>query len=70
MFVSQERGMTCDQNKNKKQCSWCKTPFYYLKANKTLDVFHNLGPLASLKLKKLEEEMFENAKHITDSNIK
>ena len=39
------------RNKAKKQCSCSKMPFYYLTVNKTRDVFHKLGPLASLGLK-------------------
>ena len=34
-----------------KQCSCCKMLFYYLTANTTRDVFHNSGPVASLRLK-------------------
>ena len=38
-------------NKTKKICSCSKISFYYLTANKTRDVFHNSGPLTSLRLK-------------------
>ena len=40
-------------NKTKKQCSCSKMWFYYLAAYKTLDVFHNLGPLNWLRLKNI-----------------
>ena len=38
-------------NKTKKQRSCSKMPFYYLRANKTHDLFHNSIPLVSLRLK-------------------
>ena len=37
--------------RQKKQCPCSKRLFYYLTLNKTRDVFHNLGPLISLRLK-------------------
>ena len=38
-------------NKTRKQYSCSKMSFYCLTANKTRDVYHNSGPLASLRLK-------------------